>query len=388
MSRAAFAAAVDRRRLALTILVAIFAAAPYRAGAQDTAKPDPQLTAAAQILAGVEPSPPDPAFDHLLRTDAWRQHRDASGAGAAKVRTRIGRMQGWQSRNLPAPGPGSTLVYPFSGPDLINAYGLFPDYDTYVFFSLEPPGRVPHLAKMSDAELGHLLTDLRFALNDVVQLNFFITPNMKDRMQTDSLHGVTPVLLSMLGLMDLRVERVESFDPFPERTAALKQPDARRPPQPLAAIRIDFSNPRTNRKQVLYYYSLDVSDRALAFYPEFTAWLRQIDRPAVLLKSASYLLHGNNFNQVRDFVRDRAVLLVQDDTGMPYHALREAGFKLTLHGTYEKPVKLFENRYQKDLEDAFAASGEKASLPFPFGYNWRKGGRSGLIVARREQPAG
>jgi hypothetical protein len=371
-----------RNQLWLALVVASAAMIPAGAVAQQE-----RLTAIAQILAGVQPTPDDPAFDALLRTDAWRQHREASRAGAAKVRSRIERMQAWQSRSLPEPPQGATLVYPFSGPDLINAIGLFPDYDTYVFFSLEPPGGVPHLTKMNDAEFAHLLSDLRFALNDVVQLNFFITPNMKDRMQTDSLHGVTPVLLSMMGMLQLQVTAVETIDPWPERSAALRQPDAHKPPQPMQAIRIDFSNPRTGHKQTLYYYSLDVSDRALAFYPEFTTWLRQIDNPAVLLKSASYLLHGGNFDQVRDFIRDRAVLLVQDDTGMPYRTLRNAGFALTLHGQYEKPVKLFENRYQKDLDDAFAATADRASLPFPFGYNWRKGGRSGLIVARREQPS-
>jgi hypothetical protein len=297
-------------------------------------------------------------------------------------------MAAWQSHNLPAPGPGSTLVYPFSGPDLINAYGLFPDYDTYVFFSLEPPGQVPRLERMSDRDLGRLLSDLRFALNDVVQLNFFITPNMHDRMQTDSLHGVMPVLLAMLGMMELRVTGVEAIDPWPQRSEALRRPGARRPPQPLQAIRIAFTNPHSGRDQTLLYYSLDVSDHALAFYPEFIDWLRDVPHPAVLLKSASYLLHGGNFKQVRDFVRDRAVLLVQDDTGMPYRLLRDAGFALTLHGQYERPVKLFENRYQKDLDEAFAASGGRASLPFPFGYNWRKEGRSGLIVARRDNLTG
>ena len=33
--------------------------------------------------------------------------------------------------------------------------------------------------------------------------------------------------------------------------------------------------------------------------------------------------------------------------------------------------------------DAFESAGNTDPVPFPFGYNWRKEGRSGVIVARR-----
>jgi hypothetical protein len=353
--------------------------------AEVPARPDQRLTALARLLAGVDPLEPADAnpFSALMQTEAWRQHRLASQAGWSSVRKRIERIDAWQQRNLPPAAPGSALVYPFSGPDFINAYAMFPDHDSYVFFSLEPPGSVPALETIDERDFGRLLSDLRFALNDVVQLNFFITPNMKTRLQTDSLSGIAPVLLSMMGLMDLRVSSVAAFDPWPERSAQLRLPGARQPPQPLQALRIGFDNPRTGRAQELRYYSLDVSDQALGFYPQFIPQLRELAAPSVLLKSASYLLHGDGFHQVRNFIRDRAALLVQDDTGMPYRLLRQAGFAVTLHGQYEHPVKLFEHRYQKDLDDAFAAHGDHASLPFPFGYNWRKEGRSGLIVATR-----
>ena len=81
--------------------------------------------------------------------------------------------------------------------------------------------------------------------------------------------------------------------------------------------------------------------------------------------------------------RECARLIVQDDTGLPYHLLLADGFTISLYGQYERPVKLFENRYQKDLDDAFTSAGNTDPVPFPFGYNWRKEGRSGVIVARR-----
>jgi hypothetical protein len=150
----------------------------------------------------------------------------------------------------------------------------------------------------------------------------------------------------------------------------------------MRAVRIEFDD-RTKVRRTLLYLSLDVSDAQLRHYPEFVPWLRTFEQPTVLLKSASYLLHGSNFRKVRSVVSERARLIVQDDTGMPYRILRDDGFRISLYGQYERPVKLFENRYQKDLDDAFGSAGNSDPVPFPFGYNWRKEGRSGVIVARR-----
>jgi hypothetical protein len=343
-----------------------------------------RLTRIARLLAGVEPAPGDPVIDQLVAGKAWQQHREASRRGFALLRTRLDRMTAWSHANVELPaGGGQTLVYPFSGPDLVNAVALFPDHDTYVFFSLEPVGSVPAVAALPPARFAALLADLRTALNDIVNLNFFITPNMEKRMHTPALNGVTPVLLSMLGLMDLDVLSVEQVDLWPERSAALARPGARRPAQPLQTVRIDFRDPRRGRVQHLLYLSFDVSDKALAAYPEFAPWLDHFDRPTVFMKSASYLLHLGGFDTVGRFVATRAALVVQDDTGMPYRRLKEAGFNITLYGQYEQPVKLFERRYQKDLAADYAVLPKTTPVPFPFGYNWRKDGRSFVIVARR-----
>ncbi len=376
------------RRLARTIAFAA-ALACAAAGAQAATKPAApkaeaeRLTAVARLLAGIDPGSADPAFERVTQSPSWQAHRKASRAGIRQLRARLAKMNAWQGEHLPQPdGPGSTLLYPFSGPDFVNAFALFPGYERYVFFSLEPPGEVPALETLDDQQLSDLCGDLRSALNDLVALNFFITPNMKERLQTDALQGTVPVLLAMMGLLDLRVEHIAPLDPWPDRTAEYARPDTRHPDLPLKGVQIDFTDAATHRRHSLLYLSLDVSDGPLKFYPGFVPWLQSYRHPAVLLKSASYLLHGGNFRKVRTVIRDQAELIVQDDTGMPFKMLRDAGYDIELFGQYEQPVKLFENRYQKDLDDAFAAVANPEPLPFPFGYNWRKEGKSGLIVAR------
>jgi hypothetical protein len=318
----------------------------------------------------------------VARTEAWKTHRKASRYGDRHLQDRLQKMDQWQHATLPPARAGSALIYPFSGPDFVNAFALFPDYQTYVFFSLEPPGDIPALAQMDERQLSVLFSDLRGALNDLVALNFFITPNMKENLQTDSLQGTLPVLLAQMGLLGLTVDSVEPFEPWPDTGAASARRAAKPPALPLHAVRIEFDD-RGKTRRTLLYLSLDVSDSQLRAYPEFIPWLSSFEQPTVLLKSASYLLHGSNFRKVRGVVGERARLIVQDDTGMPYRILRDDGFRISLYGQYERPVKLFENRYQKDLDDAFASAGNTDPVPFPFGYNWRKEGRSGVIVAKR-----
>jgi hypothetical protein len=242
-------------------------------------------------------------------------------------------------------------------------------------------------ARLEPPQRAALFGDLRAALNDLVALNFFITPNMKESLQTDALQGTVPVLLAMMGLLDLQVDTVEKFDPWPERTRAYSgggaKPSPRRPELLAQGVRIAFTNPRTSRQQTLVYLSLDVSDRQLQYYPEFLGWLRSFAHPSVLLKSASYLLHGEHFRQLRKEILADADVIVQDDTGLAFKTVKDAGFTIALYGQYERPVKLFEGRFQSDLEKAYEKTANTEPLPFPFGYNWRKEGKSGLLLALR-----
>jgi len=387
LSRDRLARLLPTRWLFCCALAAMWclAAAPWAQPAQTDTLP---LTTTARLLAGVDPGSNDPAVGQITSSEAWQQHRKAARAGARQLKTRLDRINQWQARYLPAATRRGTLLYPFSGPDFINAYALFPDADTYVFFSLEPPGEVPQLERMPPQQLAALFGDLRAALNDLVALNFFITPNMKENLQTQALQGTVPVLLAMMGLLDLRVDAVEAMEAWPYRTQA--QPTgsspgagATRPELPEQGVRITFTNPRTARQQVLVYLSIDVSDRQLRYYPQFLPWLHTFEHPSVLLKSASYLLHGDHFRGLRKQLLADARIVVQDDTGIPYKTLREAGFAISLFGQYERPVKLFEGRYQSDLEEAYEKAGNTEPVPFPFGYNWRKEGKSGVLLAQR-----
>jgi len=191
----------------------------------------------------------------------------------------------------------------------------------------------------------------------------------------------------MMALTGHRIVSIEGADPFPELTREYLRPDARqRPRKPLRGAKITYARAgdAAGRVRTLEYYSLDATDRALRFYPEFLDYVGRRQPATGFLKSASYLLHDEQFSGTREMLLRRTDVVVQDDTGIAYRHLAAAGWGVKLYGVYTMPIKPLEYGKQPDLEAAFRTAGPVPSLDFPFGYRG-KDGRSTLLLARRDR---
>ncbi len=366
-----------------TLLLMLFGPA-IGAGA-DVQEFNRRATATAQIMAGIAPAAGDPALERLTKLDAFAEHQKLMSAQWSQVQGRISAMQNWRSQEVKVPGAShKTLLYPFSGPDFLNAYALFPDHSQYVFFSLERPSALPDLESVTAVQFGKLLEDVRNAFRDIFQRNYFITDYMSKQLTTPWIRGTVPVMATMMALMNQRIVRIEPVDLFPELTRAYEARDAVKHPRLLMrGVRIVFTNAvNGGAQQQLYYFSLDATDKALEFYPGFLDWVGQHRPASVLLKSASYLLHDNQFEKTRKMILATADYVVQDDTGIPYRFLSQAPWQVHLYGQYNKPIKALRYGYQADLEGAYKAKADLPELPFPFGYHWR-GKQSGLMIGSR-----
>ena len=340
-------------------------------------------TAIAQILAGITPYPAEPALKRLVDSDSFKEHQQWMTSNWNQVRGRIQTIETWRTQEIRLSGTQKkNLLYPFSGPDFLNAYTFFPEHNRYVFFSLERPGNLPDLESVTAVQFAKLLQDVRSAFRDIFERNYFITSYMTKQLTTPWIRGTVPVMVTMMALMNRRIVRIEPLDLFPDLTQAYDMPDAKQPRVRLRAVRIEFANPTVPGTQQLYYVSLDATDKALEFYPEFLTWIGQYRPATVLLKSASYLLHDQQFAKTRAMLLDAADVVVQDDTGIPYRYISQDPWQTKLYGRYNRPIKPMTYGYQKDLETAYNSRPEQIPLPFPFGYHWR-GQQSGLIVAHR-----
>ena len=233
-----------RRILSIAAVMVLSSAVPALANSGDSVEFNRRATATAQILAGITPNPLDPALKRLVESDAFKEHQQWMTPNWAQVHGRIQTMETWRSHEIKIPGAQKkTLLYPFSGPDFLNAYTLFPDHGRYVFFSLERPGTMPDLESVTPVQFTKLLQDVRSAFRDIFERNYFITSYMTKQLTTPWIRGTVPVMSIMMALMNRRIVRIEPLDLFPELTQDYDAPDAKRPPVMMRAVRIEFANP-------------------------------------------------------------------------------------------------------------------------------------------------
>ena len=334
-------------------------------------------------MAGIQPASGDAVIDKLVVTDGWIKHKEVMQTQWKTVRARLDTIEKWRDQEVKLKEVSArTLLYPFSGPDFLNAWSLYPNHGKYLFFSLENPGVLPDLEKMGAKEFDAMLRDVRNAFNEIFQRNYFITSYMGKQLTTPHLKGTVPILATMMALNGLRIAKVEAADPFPDLTRVYEEPKAKRPGKLLRGAKITFLS--ANRSHELSYFSLDATDKALVHYPDFLDWVGRNKPASALVKSASYLLHDNQFSKTRDMILTSADVLVQDDTGVPYRYIKQANWNVKLYGKYHMPIKPMEWGFQGDLQKAFREPevAARGALPFPFGYHW-KGAESGLIFATR-----
>ena len=68
--------------------------------------------------------------------------------------------------------------------------------------------------------------------------------------------------------------------------------------------------------QTLYYFSVNVDNDGFKA-SSFMRFCNRLGTGDALVKSASYLMHRDQFSEVRDFLLGRSRLVLQDDSGIP-----------------------------------------------------------------------
>jgi hypothetical protein len=366
-------------------------ARPHQEPAAPDAAYDAAVTDTARVLAGLPPA--DAArFEAATKRPAWLAYSGDAGQNWSRLKAeRFASMRAWADREVATlAGPCDTLFYPFGGPDFINAYVLFPGCNQYLLFGLEPVGSVPDLQRQDPQALDATVAELRASLSDVFVRDYFITREMMTELTTPRVDGTVPLLLVFLARLDARIVDIRMETPWEAAEAAARpaaapaagRESAARPPRRPTGVTIRFLAAGSPRVQTLTYARVRMEDAA---FPKEAALLAYLHRRAPLttmLKSASYLLHDDQFSKVRSTVLDLSHAILQDDTGVPYRFFDRTAWQVTLFGRYSPPIKDFNYGRQPDLENAFHDNAGVRELPFSYGYHWREGTSSVLLAVR------
>lgn len=283
----------------------------------------------------------------------------------SRAEKRVNAQNAWQAQFIaPLTGTPSTLLYPFGGPDLLYAMSVFPNTPRYILLGLEPVGGVPALETADPASVFNALPRHAKSVESQLLWGYFITKDMKGDLNNGPLQGVTPVMLTALGLMNAEIYNIQSIN-------AGGNP----------GVEIDFALPGRGRKTAIYVAG-DLSNSG--FRSSYAAWIgSQASGATAYFKAASYLMHDSGFSSVKNWVLGNCRSIVQDDSGIPYSAFDQNTWDIRLFGRYEAPIALFAKHNQPTLKAAYDAAGAVPSLTYGSGYHMKYADANLMIATRK-----
>jgi len=374
----AMAGRLSKLRLGLIFAVAALGGLCLAAPKAQAASADDN----ARFLAGL-PVSADSPLAPLTKTAAWENHaRSFDQAFKLVDAAQLSHVRNWAKENLNLP-KRPNLFYLFSGPDFLYANAFFPDRNTYVMAGLEPPGTPPDVSKIPEKLIPAALQGLERATRTILQVSFFRTAEMSGQFSLTPTKGTLPVLYVFLArsgkvVHDAQLVRLLENGDIVEGDKASDPATGG-----TKGAKIVFSSPG-GPDQTLYYFQANVINGSFA-KTGLDALFAKLGDGDALVKSASYLLHGTPFSEVRNSLLNRSSAILQDDTGVPYR-MYGAGWTIKPYGHYSRPIPMFHYAWQGDLAKLYAQQ-SPAALPFGIGYRWRPNQSSLVLAVKKEVKA-
>ncbi len=330
---------------------------------------DTATTNVARFIAGMEPLAGS-GLDSLTNTAAWRGYHQISDRAWRDFLTHQYASVRRFSATIPeTTDSNATVLYPFSGPDLLYVHAMFPTAERYVMFGLEPPGAVPDLDAVAARDVQEVVQAAAASIEEIISCSFFRTIDMRTELATDHLLGTLPIVMQLAVRTGNYIVGVRFFSLDVDGVPAYRE-------APVAdttgygtgfELKLCDADDGSTRHTVVYL-CCDASDSGMAGRGKGVGeYLRQVDDQAVCyIKAASYLMHKSYFSNIRSLILARSALIVQDDSGIPFRYFTPDVWTVHLYGSYTKPIDMFKEFTQDDLVAAYSARTE--DLGVRFGY--------------------
>ena len=330
---------------------------------------DTLLDNAARFIAGL-PQLRENSYSKLQKDKYWIEYQTSMDANWKKmVDSRLSKMADWEKGTLSKSINDSlTLLYPFSGPDFLHAYYLFPRTREYIMMALEPVRPLVSLDSIKEKERDQFLDSLGNSLRDIFNKSYFITNHMIKDLK--KVKGVLPPMYFFF-------ER-SGYEMISQKFITL---NANGEEESVAGNKVHWNKVqgvkfvvrhRENKDiKTVFYFSANIANNGLKDRPQLVKFIMKRAPFNTFVKSASYLMHhATEFSQIREMIIKNSENLFQDDTGIPYKYFKDKPeWKPQFYGEYVAPVEDFGRYlYQADLDSAFKGSSQP--LPFSLGYHW------------------
>ncbi|MGD1874568.1 MAG: hypothetical protein ACFB02_16130 [Mastigocoleus sp.] len=337
-----------------------------------------KLTDTAKLLAGIKVSENSPLFK-VTQVNSWNTHQNFLNNSWSKLENQqISKVKEWTTKELGEVNSTSKEVfYPFSGPDFLYAYSLFPKAKEYVLVGLEPVGSLPDFSKLTNSQSSYKLQEARNSLYAILKFSFFRTNDMKVDLQKQGVLPILSVFMTRTGnrLLDLQYVGLDKDANIQQFQKGM-----------IPGIRIAFAPEGESEARNLYYFSTDLSNAGIKKNPQLVEFIKRKKNPVTYLKAASYLMYYDSFSDIKNLILAKSDRVLQDDSGMPLKSFNLAQWDLKFYGNYTRPINLFRNRYQSDLRKVYAKNKNIKPLNFGIGYQFAVN-QSNLMLATPKRVA-
>ncbi len=345
---------------------------------------DDSLNALVNICAGITDS--SPYFNWIKETNEFQSFsQNFDEKWSTYSSSRLQKLNTFRSNEIePIIKQQHTLFYPFSGPDILYAQTFFPKAERYVLLGLEPVGSLPEFTTETDFKSYY--GKVNSSLHAILNFSFFRTNSMNNDLRNEDVDGVLHLLTLFLKRQGNSLHSVKPIyiDQSGEiiYLANFKELKTKKEPE-TPGVEIRFEDMDGHHKS-LYYYSLNASDGALATNPGFVTYMNSLGEVNTYLKGATYLMHKAYFSKVRNAILAQSQHVVQDDSGIAnrYFTKDKNEWDFKLFGQYTKPINLFKNHYQKDLDSLYQSQGAQ-KIGFGIGYNFLDKNSNFMVITKK-----
>ena len=290
-------------------------------------------------------------------------------------------------KTLPAKLP-DTVLYPFSGGDLLAVQSAFPTGRRFVLLSLEQGGTPDPLHRLTPAQQRNARRRFLRHARRTLQHSYSHT---KDLLEPEGLRipGLLPLILlglrvhggTPVGLRYFHLNKEGRVVYFTRAELAASgpwpRPEKRKrwgriyadPGYNLAYSNVElrYRLPGDRSDRVLQHIAADISNPGLDHAAGLESFLKGLGKRALMIKAASFLLWKKRYTRIREAVTQDASLVLADSSAPFPSWLRAKGFRLRLFGNFRCPIIQTLKSQARPWIRAFGPK-LRPRLSFAFGY--------------------
>jgi|GEM_PF-144722 len=288
----------------------------------------------------------------------------------------------WIAQRRPKDLP-RTVLYPFSGADLVSSVLAFPDAILHVHMSLEHGGPIGNLEKLSPKDRYEGLQAVMDGTEGLLTLSDSKTKHLRLAHQS-KLPGKLPIAMAALaahnaevvGIRYINVNdsgQVTYYKPGEMVGKRLKSGHFTRMDARWSNFELSFRLPGDKQLRVLQHMVVNLHNSHLRKNKGVMAWLKGLGKVSFMTKAATYLLWSKGFSEMASIAMDQAAWMITDASGILPSKLARNGWAAKPFGTFRCDLLKWHEKggaWEKanDEMKAFFKANSAGKLDFRFGY--------------------